>query len=190
LLIYTAQGSHDTADIVNNLVSDINGQTFNGTTYTAVAVGPGFYISADAAFTISVVGGPSEQSIFAFQDTTPTVADLPIQCKDGYVVKVVNSIDVEVDDMWVKFAADGTATYGVGVWEETIAPGSQYKFDPLTMPHQLVRQADGSFTYGPVTWSDLLVGEYTDDIKPMVLKSTTFSSTVTDLVSCLMKPLS
>jgi hypothetical protein len=168
---YTASGSHDTADIVNNLVSDINGQTFGGTTYTAVAAGPGLYISADAAFTISVVGGPSEQSIFAFQDTTPTVADLPIQCKDGYVVKVVNSIDVEVDDMWVKFVADGTATYGVGVWEETIAPNSQYKFDPLTMPHQLVRQADGSFTYGPVTWSDLLVGEYTDDIKPSFVDS-------------------
>ncbi len=80
--IYTAQGSHDTADIVNDLVSDINGQTFNGTTYTAVAVGPGLYISADAAFTISVVGGPSQDSIFAFQETTPTVADLPIQCKD------------------------------------------------------------------------------------------------------------
>ena len=168
---YTASGSHDTADIVNNLVSDINGQTFGGTTYTAVAAGPGLYISADAAFTISVVGGPSEQSIFAFQDTTPTVADLPIQCKDGYVVKVVNSIDVEVDDMYVKFVADGTATYGVGVWEETIAPESQYKFDPLTMPHQLVRQADGSFTYGPVTWSDLLVGEYTDDIKPSFVGS-------------------
>jgi len=164
--IYTAQGSHDTADIVNDLVSDINGQTFNGTTYTAVAVGPGFYISADAAFTISVVGGPSEDSIFVFQETTPTVADLPIQCKDGYVVKVVNSIDIDVDDMYVKFVADGTATYGTGVWEETAAPGIQYKFDPLTMPHQLVRQSDGSFTFGPVTWEDRLVGDTTTNPNP------------------------
>ena len=173
----TERGTHnagtggDVDSIINDLVSDINGQTFGGTTFTAVKVGPGMYISADAEFTISVTGAPSEDAMFVFQESTPTVADLPIQCKDGYVVKVVNSIDVEVDDMWVKFVADSGATYGVGVWEETIAPGSKYKFDPLTMPHQLVRQADGSFTYGPVTWSDLLVGEYTDDIKPSFVDS-------------------
>lgn len=164
--IYTASGSHDTADIVNNLVGDINGQTFNGTTYTATAVGPGFYISADAPFTISVVGGPAEDSICVFQETIATVADLPVQCKNGYVVKVVNSIDIDVDDMYVKFVADSNATYGVGVWEETIAPGIKYEFDELTLPHQLVRQADGSFTYGPVDWEDRLVGDLTTNPDP------------------------
>jgi len=174
---YTASGSHDTADIVNNLVSDINGQTFGGTTYTAVAVGPGLYISADAAFTISVVGGPSEDSIFTFQETTPTVADLPTQCKDGYVVKVVNSIDVDVDDMYVKFVADSSATYGTGVWEETLAPGITYKFDPLTLPHILVRLPDGSFYFGPPDgstqqgvvlpkWGDRIVGDLTTNPDP------------------------
>ena len=168
----TERGTHnagsggDVDSILDDLVSDINGQTFGGTTYTAVKVGPGMYISADAAFTISVVGGPSEDAAFVFQETTPTVADLPIQCKDGYVVKVVNSIDIDVDDMYVKFVADGTATYGTGVWEETAAPGITYKFDPLTMPHQLVRQADGSFTYGPVDWEDRIVGDLTTNPNP------------------------
>jgi hypothetical protein len=163
---YTASGSHDTADIVNNLVSDIDGQTFGGTTYTAAAVGPGIYISADAEFSISVVGGPSEAAIFAFQDTTPTVADLPLQCKDGYVVKVVNSTDIDVDDMYVQFITDNGATYGTGVWEETLAPEIQYEFDELTLPHQLVRQADGSFTYGPVTWENRLIGDETTNPTP------------------------
>ena len=154
-------GGGDVDSILTDLVSDINGQTFGGTTYSATKVGAGMYISADAAFTISVVGGPSEDALFVFQESTPTVADLPIQCRDGYVVKIANSADIDVDDMYVKFVADGTATYGTGVWEETTAPGIQYKFDPLTMPHQLVRQADGSFTFGPVTWEDRLVGDET-----------------------------
>ena len=154
-------GGGDVDSILTDLVSDINGQTFGGTTYSATKVGAGMYISADAAFTISVVGGPSEDALFVFQESTPTVADLPVQCRDGYVVKIVNSTDIDVDDMYVKFVADGTATYGTGVWEETTAPGIQYKFDPLTMPHQLVRQADGSFTFGPVTWEDRLVGDET-----------------------------
>jgi hypothetical protein len=168
----TERGTHNTGNsgdvdsILNDLVSDINGQTFGGTTYTAVKVGPGMYISADNPFTISVIGGPSEDALFVFQETTPTVADLPIQCKDGYVVKVVNSTDINVDDMYVKFVADSGATYGTGVWEETLAPEIQYKFDPLTMPHQLVRNADGSFTFGPVTWEDRLVGDLETNPNP------------------------
>jgi hypothetical protein len=173
----TERGTHnagtggDVDGILNDLVSDINGQTFGGTTYTAVKVGPGMYISADNPFTISVVGGPSEDALFVFQETTPTVADLPIQCKDGYVVKVVNSTDINVDDMYVKFVADSGATYGTGVWEETLAPEIQYKFDPLTMPHQLVRNADGSFTYGPVTWEDRLVGDLETNPNPSFVGS-------------------
>ncbi len=164
-------GGGDVDSIVSDLVSQINGSTFGGTTYAAAAVGPGLYISADNPFTISVVGGPSEDALFVFQETTPTVADLPIQCKDGYVVKVVNSTDIDVDDMYVKFVADSGATYGTGVWEETIAPGIQYKFDPLTMPHQLVRNADGSFTFGPVTWEDRLVGDETTNPTPSFVGS-------------------
>lgn len=156
---HNAGSGGDVDSILTDLVTDINGQTFGGTTFSATKVGAGMYISATAAFTISVVGGPSEDAMFVFQETTPTVADLPIQCKDGYVVKVVNSTDIDVDDMYVKFVADSGATYGAGVWEETLAPGINYKFDPLTMPHQLVRQADGSFTFGPVAWEDRLVGD-------------------------------
>lgn len=163
---YNAGTGGDVDAIVADLRNDINGQTFGGKTYTATVVGAGIYISATAAFTISVVGGPSEEALFVFQETTPTVADLPIQCKDGYVVKVVNSQDIDVDDMYVKFVADSGATYGTGVWEETLAPEIQYKFDPLTMPHQLVRQADGSFTFGPVTWEDRLVGDETTNPNP------------------------
>src|SRR5210317_325084 len=50
--------------LVADFKTAINGQTFGGTTFTAETVGPGLYISADAAFTISVVGGPSEAALF------------------------------------------------------------------------------------------------------------------------------
>ena len=163
---YNAGTGGDVDAILSDLRGDINGQTFGGKTYTATVVGAGIYISCTAAFTISVVGGPSEDALFVFQESTPTVADLPLQCKDGYVVRVVNSIDVDVDDMYVKFVADSGATYGTGVWEETIAPGIQYEFDELTLPHQLVRQADGSFTYGPVAWEDRLVGDLETNPNP------------------------
>ena len=152
-------GGGDVDSIVSDLVSDINGSTFGGTTYAAAAVGPGFYISANAAFTISVVGGPSEDSMSVFQDSVPTVADLPLQCRNDFKVRIVNSIDVDVDDMYVKFVTDGGVTYGPGVWEESNAWDITFELDPQTLPHQIVRNADGSFTYGPIDWADREIGD-------------------------------
>ena len=152
-------GGGDVDSIVSDLVSQINGSTFGGTTYAAAAVGPGFYISANAAFTISVVGGPSEDSMSVFQDSVPTVADLPLQCRNDFKVRIVNSSDVDVDDMYVKFVTDGGVTYGTGVWEESNAWDITFELDPQTLPHQIVRNADGSFTYGPIDWADREIGD-------------------------------
>jgi hypothetical protein len=168
---YNAGSGGDVDAILNDLVGDIHNQTFGGKTYTAVRVGAGIYISCTAAFTIEAVGGPSQDAMYAFQDTVSTVSVLPNQAKDGYVVKVVNSADIDVDDMWLEFNASSGATYGVGTWEETVGPGITYKFDPLTMPHQLVRQADGSFTYGPVTWDDRVIGDLTTNPNPSFVGS-------------------
>ena len=235
---YNAGSGTDIDALLDFLVTLIDGFTFAGKTYSATAVGYGIYISCDHEFNISTVGGPSENAMFVFQDSTPTVADLPLQCRDDYVVKVTNSEDVNADDMYVKFITDGftpieatysrtgttvtvttsdlhgiadgqevylnftsgdatsgyyeitktnnyeftvvdTASgttsgdvtiskglYGPGVWEETIAPGIKYEFDPLTLPHQLVRNTDGSFTYGPIDWADRLVGDETTNPDP------------------------
>ena len=156
---YNAGTGGDVDAIVDDLVGDINGQTFGGKTYTAVAVGPGIYISCTDEFTISVVGGPSEDSMSVFQDAVPTVADLPLQCKNDFKVRIVNSIDVDVDDMYVKFVTDGGVTYGAGVWEESNAWNITFELDPQTLPHQIVRNADGSFTYGPINWADREIGD-------------------------------
>jgi len=169
---YNAGSGGDVDAILNDLVGDIHNQTFSGKTYTAVRVGAGIYISCTAAFTIEAVGGPSQDAMYAFQDTVATISVLPNQAKNGYVVKVVNSADIEVDDMWLKFVASSGATYGVGTWEETVGPGITYKFDPLTMPHQLVRQADGSFTYGPITWDERIIGDLTTNPNPSFVGST------------------
>ena len=168
---YNAGSGGDVDQILSDLVGDIHNQTFGGKTYTAVRVGASIYISCTAAFTIEAVGGPSRDALYAFQDTVATVSVLPSQAKDGYVVKVINSGDVEVDDMWLEFKASSNATYGVGTWEETVGPGITYKLDPLTMPHQLVRQTDGSFTYGPVTWDDRLIGDLTTNPTPSFVGS-------------------
>ena len=158
---HTSGSSGASADnIASALATAVDGDS----AYTAQQVGAGLYITSSSAFTVETRGGQSESAIFALTDTIGNTTRLPLQSKNGYVVRVVNSEDIDIDDMFVKFTTDGGGTYGTGQWEETTEPGIEFEFDELTMPHQLVRQADGSFLYGPVNWNDRIVGD--DDTNP------------------------
>ena len=45
-------------------------------------------------------------------------------------------------------------------WVETSAPGVSYKMDPATMPHKLVPNEDGTWTFARITeWGERLVGD-------------------------------
>lgn len=160
-------GVTDAGTISTNLANAING---NGG-FTAVAVGPGIYISHASAFTVSTKGSSAEEGLYVFQDQIGAIGKLPTQCKDGYKVKIVNTAEVDVDDMWVEFSTTNNQTYGPGVWEETNAPGITYQLDELTMPHQLVRQSDGSFRYEPVVWEDRTVGDNNTNPLPSFIGS-------------------
>lgn len=157
----TGAGVADAETIVTGLVNAING----GGTYSATAVGPGIYITHTAAFNIETRGSTEDDGLYVFQDQIANITKLPTQSRNGYKVRVVNSNEIDIDDMWVEFQTSNGATYGPGTWEETNAPGVTYELDPLTMPHQLVRQADGTFQFDPVTWEDRLVGD--DETNPL-----------------------
>lgn len=157
----TAGGVVDAEVIVSGLVSAIN----TGGIYTATASGPGLYVTRSTAFTVQTRGSTEDDGLYAFQDQVSNVSRLPIQCKDGYKVKIVNTNEIDIDDMWVAFKTTNAATYGPGIWEETTGPGITYELDELTMPHQLVRQSNGSFKYEPVIWEDRTVGD--NDTNPL-----------------------
>ena len=53
-----------------------------------------------------------------------------------------------------------------GYWKETVGQGIQYKFDASTMPHILVREANGTFTFKQATWKDRVVGDDDTNKKP------------------------
>ena len=79
-----------------------------------------------------------------------------INVKTGYVVKVANSAADE-DDYYVKFFGNNGRD-GDGVWEECAKPGDNIEFDKGTMPIQMVREANGTFTVSQVTWDNAEVG--------------------------------
>jgi len=130
--------------VTDGLVSAIPSGTF-----TMVKVGNGFSIrrNDNADFTIDATGGLSGQAIVSYKGSVNSVADLPTTCEDGFIFKVANLENAVGDDYYVQFSVDGSGASGSGIWEETIAPDLELYLDPDTMPHVIIREANGTFTF-------------------------------------------
>ena len=150
----------------SNSIATAIGNAIDGLSdFSATVVGPGIYVSSTSAFGIEVSGGGQEDAITVFQDKIINASRLPAQAKNGYVVTVINSTDQTADDLYVKFETTNNASFGPGTWVETTGPGVKYELDSSTLPHQLVRQSDGSFKYEPVVYNDRTVGD--DQTNPL-----------------------
>tara|TARA_R100000458_G_scaffold20494_1_gene18304 strand:- start:492 stop:2183 length:1692 start_codon:yes stop_codon:yes gene_type:complete len=79
------------------------------------------------------------------KDTANDITELPFQCFPDFQCKVNNTADSESDDYYVKFVPDAAGIPGAGSWEETVKPGIETGLNSSTMPHALVRQANGTF---------------------------------------------
>ena len=91
--------------------------------------------------------------------TIDTISDLPVTAEHGFIVKVVGSASTGADDYYVKFVANAGSGFDHGVWQETVGPGIQYLFDAATMPHVLIRNNDGTFTFQKFSWSGRVAGD-------------------------------
>lgn len=85
--------------------------------------------------------------------------ELPTIAPNGYVCLVVGLISSDTDNYYVKFVADGGATFGRGVWEECAEPNAQYQIDPATMPWALKRVSGSSWTFSTVPWVNKETGD-------------------------------
>jgi hypothetical protein len=141
----TATAQLNVDDIVTNLVNGINGNPL----YVAIGLGNHIYIRRldNTDFTIDAKGGNTGTAIEAFQGAVTVVGQLPKQFINNLKIKVAASADTGADDYWVIFKTNNNAANGVGTWEETIAPETILKLDEETMPHVIIREANGAFTY-------------------------------------------
>lgn len=108
-------------------------------------------------FTVETGDPLGDAYLKATHDTVMSTADLPARAKDGMIV----AVGTGNTKFYMKFVA--TENFR-GYWEETIEPGRVNNFDATTMPHKLVREADGNFTFSRVAWEELKVGD--DDSVP------------------------
>ena len=144
----------DTAVTVDTILGGITTE-LSGTGVSYQVIGNGIYLHSGSAFSVEVV---DQDLMRVMQEQVNNIEDLPVQCKDGYIVKVANSRDSNDDDFYLKFEGNDGLD-GPGAWVECPAPGIVKSLDATTMPHVLQRQADGDFLVKKYTWADRNVGD-------------------------------
>ncbi len=144
----------DTAVTIDTVIAGIMNE-ISGTAVTAIQIGTGIYLSSNSAFNVEVM---DNDLMRVMQGTVNDVTKLPIQCKNGYIVKVANTRMSDEDDYFTRFYGANDKD-GSGVWIECPEPGIIKSLDATTMPHILQRQADGDFLVKKYEWKDRSVGD-------------------------------
>ena len=152
----TSSGVLDVAAVVTDLANDIN----NNTHFTAESVGNVIRIHCphDRDFNVAVRGGTVNSAMTAIKGVARDISKLPDQCFDGYTLKVNNTEESDADDYYVKFETQAPGGKGAGSWVETVKPGIKVSLNTSTLPHALVRNADGTFTLDALNTSSALGG--------------------------------
>ena len=155
----TDQVQTRTDDIASRLASAIGGVSG----FTARADGSTVVITKtnNASFDLATYDSLGDQGLSATVGTVQRFDDLPDKAPDGYIAHIQGDQTNNFDDYYVKFVSDnGTQTkIGEGTWIEWTKPNIEYELDATTMPHLLIRQPDGSFTFESAEWGDRAVGD-------------------------------
>ena len=106
-------------------------------------------------YTLSTSDGSGNTAMYGIKDTIQDFTKLPYYGKVGTIIKVTGDEGDTLSDYYVKF--DGT-----GVWSETLAPATSLGLTDTTMPHALINNNDGTFTFQKLDWVDRSCGDSTD----------------------------
>ena len=87
--------------------------------------------------------------------------DLPTSPTAGQVYEVKGSAETGFVSYYVAWDGD--------VWNETVLPGLANAIDAETMPHALVREADGTFTFAPFSWAPRRMGNTGTNPNPVFI---------------------
>ncbi len=137
----------------DTVASDLAGGLNSGLTgFTIARNGPVIHIKKNDGSNFSIDGNDSQGNtkMTIIKNTVQQFTDLPNVSPNGYVVEIVGDEGTAFDNYYVKFATNNGNAFEEGQWQETVEAGIPFKFNYDTMPHVLIRQADGNFRFARV----------------------------------------
>ena len=101
-------------------------------------------------FSIGASDSQGNSQITLVKNSVQQFTDLPTVSPNGMVVEIIGDESNNFDNYYVQFTTNNGGAFEEGQWQEAPAPGIQFKFNYSTMPHVLIRQADGNFRFAKV----------------------------------------
>ena len=123
---------------------------FTFTLYPSVIYGKP--TDGDADYTIETSDGSGNTGMYSVRDEIQDFTKLPFHANATSKIKITGQEADRLGDYWVEYVSDG-------VWEECIAPAVSAGLNNATMPHALINNNDGTFTFQELDWNDRTVGD-------------------------------
>ena len=113
----------------------------------------------NAGYTVETSDGQGNLAMYVVRDEIQDFSRLPYYGKTGVKIKVTGDEGDNLTDYFVNFS-------GNGVWSETIAPATSLGLDNSKMPHALVNNNNGTFTFKQLTFNERICGDATTNPDP------------------------
>jgi len=136
-------------EIAEQLITALGTAGLTG--YTLEQSGSVIWVWGTSPITVKATDAKANSTITAILGEVQAFIELPTIAPEGYQVEITGDPGTAFDNYYVEFEPR-SGTFGEGAWAETVSPGVEYRVDPLTMPHVLIRTNSTplSFWFGPV----------------------------------------
>lgn len=146
--------SIDTTHIATQLNNNFN----RSTGFACYQFGTTLHIVGPSDFSIAVQDGFNGNATVTLKSRAQKFSDLPLYAPENFTIEVVGDPSSHFDNYFVKYVKNINGD-GVGVWQETLKPGIKLNLSNATMPHVLVRETNGTFTFRKAGWGERVAGD-------------------------------
>ena len=145
--------AHATNVTTDYIAEQLRAQMVNATGFVVNRYGSTIHVyrTDGADFTVRGDDSIGDNGLKILKNSVQRFSDLPARGVDGFITEVVGDQSSSFDNYYVK--------YQNSVWVETVKGGESNALDEMTMPHALIRKADGTFSFEPLTWATRKVGD-------------------------------
>ena len=112
----------------------------------------GISTNGNSNYTVLTADGSGNTGMYSIRDEISDFTKLPYHASTDSIIKVTGDEGDTLSDYYVKFETDG-------VWKETIGQGVSLGLDNSTMPHALINNNDGTFTFQEIDYDDRNAGD-------------------------------
>ena len=119
----------------------------------------GYVVDQNASYTVETHDGAGNAELYAVKDEIQDFTKLPYYAKLDDKIKVTGDAGDTTSDYYVNYV-------GNGVWEECIAPNTSTGLNDATMPHALINNNDGTFTFAKQSYTERDAGDDTTNPDP------------------------